>query len=182
MIPAGYMAKRVVTRPDWLEAAQVADVYSVSGCTSEEFTEYIKYWKHNGWWFFDSPQAILELARRESIDLAGTTLFFYEVHDQQFVDDSSSWEPVHPEPSLETQVAIPASPTLQGYDVVTFQAGTSPECSPLSCNGMAADVTTNEHCLLPSLDIARGLLEAGTFKNSEPGPFRILAVYSVAWP
>ena len=68
------------------------------------------------------------------------------------------------------------------YDVVNFTAQTSPECSPLSCNAVAAEVETNAHCLLQSFDQARMLLENGTFKYSEPGPYRIFAVYSVAWP
>ncbi len=50
MIPVGYMAKRVSKKPDWLQAAQVIDIYSVSGCVSEDFADYIDYWKHNGYW------------------------------------------------------------------------------------------------------------------------------------
>lgn len=69
-----------------------------------------------------------------------------------------------------------------GYDVVTFSTGNSAECSPLSCNSVAREVGTNEHCLLICLEEAKRLLEEGKFKNSEPGPFRIFAVYSVPWP
>jgi len=32
MIPVGYMAKRVIKKPDWLKATNVIDVYSVSSC------------------------------------------------------------------------------------------------------------------------------------------------------
>jgi hypothetical protein len=78
-------------------------------------------------------------------------------------------------------VIVPAHRTLEGYDVVSFYAKTSPECSPLSCNGMAVDVETNEHCLLRSLEDAKQLLEDGRFSGSEPGPYRIFAVYSVDW-
>jgi hypothetical protein len=53
MIPAGYMAKRVYKRPDWLKAPHVAEIYSVSGRISEDFADYINYWKHNGYWYFD---------------------------------------------------------------------------------------------------------------------------------
>jgi hypothetical protein len=52
------MAKRVVKKPDWLKATDVDDLYSVSSCFSEDFTDYINYWKHNGYWFFDSPEII----------------------------------------------------------------------------------------------------------------------------
>jgi hypothetical protein len=41
MIPAGYMFKKVISRPAWLKAADVDDVFSLSGCISENFTDYI---------------------------------------------------------------------------------------------------------------------------------------------
>src|SRR5687768_15530772 len=76
MIQAGYMAKRVVKRPEWLNANQVVDVYSVSNCNSKDFADYINYWKHNGFWFFDSPEIIYALARENSIDITDTQRFF----------------------------------------------------------------------------------------------------------
>src|SRR5215217_8053583 len=84
MVPAGYMAKRVVTRPDWLGAASVSSIYSVSGCIAENFADYINFWKHNGYWLFDSPEIITAIARENNIDLAATVLFFYEVYQLQF--------------------------------------------------------------------------------------------------
>jgi hypothetical protein len=39
MMPVGYMAKRVSVRPDWIKVERVADVYSVSGCVSEDFAD-----------------------------------------------------------------------------------------------------------------------------------------------
>ena len=124
MVPAGYMAKRVVARPDWLPAERVSTIYSISGCISHNFADYIGFWKHNGYWLFDSPNIV----------------------------------------------------------TTSFSMQTSPECSPLSCNSLAAEVETNTRCLLQSFEQARALLEHGTFNNSEPGPFRIFAVYSVEWP
>src|SRR5882762_11680399 len=67
---------------------------------------------------------------------------------------------------------------LEGYDVVCFTVRTSPECSPLSCNPLAETIPVNEHCLLSSLEEAVRLIERGAFNNSEPGPYRIFAVYS----
>jgi predicted nicotinamide N-methyase len=43
MIPAGYMAKHIAIRPEWLKAERVVDIYSVSNCVSEDFADYIKY-------------------------------------------------------------------------------------------------------------------------------------------
>jgi len=53
--------------------------------------------------------------------------------------------------------------------VVTFFAKTSPECSPLSCNGMAKEIRTNEHCLLATFEEAYDKLTNGAFKEAEPG-------------
>jgi len=81
MVPAGYMAKRVVARPDWLPAERVPSIYSVSGCVSHDFTDDIEFWKHNGYWLFDSPDIITDIARKNNIDLDETMLFFCEVYD-----------------------------------------------------------------------------------------------------
>jgi hypothetical protein len=182
MVPAGYMAKRVCARPEWLTAPQVVDIYSVSHCVSRDFASWIPYWKHNGYWFFDSPEVIEHVAREEGVELQGARLFFYELYEQEFDEIEETWADVGPEPSFPTQVIVPPEKVLQGYDVVSFQAGTSAECSPLSCNHLAAEVETNSHCLLVTLERAKQLLEGGVFTGSEPGPFRVFAVYSVAWP
>lgn len=182
MIPVGYMAKRVSVRPEWIKSERVVDIYSVSGCISRAFADYIKYWKHNGYWFFDSPAIILELAQQSSIDLTGTRLFYYEAHELEFDDGEGRWTAFEREPSFTTHVVLPTEKALEGYDVVTFSVGTSAECSPLSCNALATEVETNPHCLLASFERAQQLLEEGKFKNTEPGPYRIFAVYSTGWP
>ena len=178
MIAAGYMAKRILSRPEWIKAPRVADVYSVSYCISEAFCDYIQHWKHNGYWFFDSPVLIREIATAKSIDLLAHRLFYYEVYGLQFDEERRVWQPFEPDPAFTTNVELPAYKQLLGFDVVSFDAQTAPECSPLSCNNLAESIGVNEHCLLPSLDSARKLLEGGAFDNSEPGPFRVFAVYS----
>ena len=182
MIPLGYMAKRVKARTEWIHVTGVVDIYSVSACVSKDFADYINFWKHNGYWFFDSPQVIVELAHKISIDVTGTKLFFYEAYESEFDADRSEWVAFQPELSIKTDVLLPDIRELEGFDVVTFSARTSAECSPLSCNSLAERVQTNEHCLLATLENARQLLEDGAFENTEPGPYRIFAVYSTEWP
>ncbi len=182
MIPVGYMAKRVDARPQWIKAERVSDIFSVSGCVSKNFADYINYWKHNGYWFFDSPRIIQQLAQQNAIDLTGTKLFYYEVHDREFDDTEGQWVTFEPESSFKTEVVSPSEKALEGYDVVTFSVRTSAECSPLSCNSLASEVETNQHCLLSPFERAQQLLEEGKFKNTEPGPYRIFAVYSTQWP
>jgi len=180
MIPAGFLAKRIHSKPDWLDAAQVTDIYSVSGCVSPVFDDYVDYWKHNGFWLFDSPRVIQKIAREHSIDLTGTTLFYYEVYEKEF--DGDSWRPYGPDPSFQTAVVVPTDKHLEGYDVVTFFSRNLPECSPLSCNYLARELPTNAHCLLDSFEIAEANLTNRAFKDSEPGPYRIFSVYTVDWP
>jgi hypothetical protein len=179
MTPAGYMAKRVYTRPAWLKASHVAEIYSVSGCISENFADYVPHWKHNGYWLFDSPEVIKSIAKEDSIQLEGTSLFYYETHEMEF--DGERWDPWSPEASVTTNVVAPSNKRLEGFDVVTFWAKSSPECSPLSCNSIAEEVHTNAHCLFETFDKAEKSLNNGVFKDAEPGPYRIFSVYSVDW-
>ena len=176
------MAKKVFLKTDWLKANQVIDVYSISNCMSNDFADYIQYWKHNGYWFFDSPVIIQHLAIDNEIDLSNTKLFYYEVFEQEYDHKYQKWRLFKPVSEFNTNVIEPESEKLEGFDIVTFYTGSSPEHSPLSCNGLAESIVTNEHCLLNTLEEAKDLLEKGIFNNSEPGPYRIFAVYSTEWP
>ncbi len=184
LVPAGYLAKRIARKPDWLHSDRVVDVYSLSNCVSRDFADYVEFWKHNGCWLFDSPEKIEEVAREDAVDLAGTTLYYYEIYHHQFDGNEKKWKPFEPEASFGVNVLIPAEKRLEGFDVATLFAGSTPECSPLSCNNLAGSIRTNEHCLIESLDQAIEELEAGSFENSEPGPYRIFAVYTLpfSWP
>jgi hypothetical protein len=179
-MPAGYLYKRVTARPDWLTAPGVIDVLSVSGCVSPAFMDYINHWQHNGFWLFDTPAAMGALAAAEGVDLAGHRLFYYETLRQAFDDGDGCWVDVEPEPSVPVDVAVPPRAVLRGFDVVSFSMGNAPECSPLSCNGLAADIPVNAHCLMTDGNAARAAIDAGRFTHSEPGPYRIMAVYEVA--
>ena len=177
MIPAGFLAKKVAPRHDWLAATGVEDLYSVSGCLSKNFVDYVPHWKHNGYWLFNSAAGVVALACELSIDLSDCRLFYYEVYELEFDEETMKWQAFEPEP-FGTAVVPPTDWRLEGYDVVSFMPSCSPGCSPLSCNSLAETVPTNRHCLLETLDEARQLLGDGAFDNTEPGPFRILAVYS----
>ena len=178
MIPIGYMAKNVARRPAWLNAPEVQDIYSASNCVSSDFLDYIKFWRHNGYWLFDHPQIIRTLAQENDVDLNDLTFFYYEAYKDEFDEETKQWQGFEPSDFL-TNVILPTQKRLQGYDVVTFSNGTNPECSPLSCNHLASEIKTNTHCLLESFEEAKQSLESGQFDNSEPGPFRVFAVYTI---
>ncbi|PCI46599.1 MAG: hypothetical protein COB51_06895 [Moraxellaceae bacterium] len=179
MIPVGYMYKTVREKPDWLETDQVLDIYSVSSCISEDFDDWINYWKHNGYWFFDTPQLIEQLAAANRVDLSGMSLFFYTVYEFQWNDKTNQWEEFKPEQSFQTNVLTPKKATSQGFDVTSFSSQSSAECSPLSCNNLARDIKVTNHCLFSHFDDAKRMLESGGFDQCEPGPYRIFEVYRV---
>jgi hypothetical protein len=174
------MAKRPCKRPEWLHVPHIAEIYSVSNSGCKDFADYIQYWRHNGYWFFDSPQVIKTVAEENAIDIAGTMLFYYEAHELEF--DGENWNVYAPEPSFPTDVIMPAEKKLEGFDVVNFTAGTSPECSGLCCSSLAEELPTNRHCLFTTFEEAESYLAKGAFNDSEPGPYRIFAVYSTHWP
>jgi len=174
------MAKLVATRPEWLSSLEIHDIYSLSSCISDDFGDYTDFWKHNGYWLFDSPRAIREVATVNAIDLTGTALFFYEIYGQEF--DDGAWFDFSPVKGLDIHVIRPKAKQLRGFDIVSFSAGQRPECSPLSCNSLAEQIQVNQHCLLASFDEAYKALADGKFERCEPGPYRIFSVYSVEWP
>ena len=176
MTPAGYLYKKVEKKSDWFNAENIKDIYSLSPHISKNFTDYIDYWLHNGYWLFDSPDIMEEIIRKENIKLGEMTLFYYEVHELEY--DDGEWAPFLPEKSFTTNIKVPDNKILEGFDVVTFSCRTTPECSPLSCCNLAGKIQVNEHCLLESFQDAEKALSSGFFDNSEPGPFRIFAVYS----
>lgn len=113
------------------------------------------------------------------IETTDLTLFYYEAFDHQFDAKMGAWLPFAPESSFTTNVEVPMAKTLRGVDVVTFIAQTSPECSPLSCNGLAREMPVNRFCLFDDFASAYEAVAAGKFNDSEPGPYRIFAVYTV---
>jgi hypothetical protein len=180
MIPAGYLYKQVSPRGDWLGRPELPQrIYSMCPCISNYFVEYVDLWRHNGFWLFDRPEIMEDIAAERGISLSGLTCFYYEEYDLEYDTEGDRWSRVTPEESISTAVEPPTNSALQGYDIVTFSMGHSPECSPLSCNGIAAEVPVNDNCLFDSFDDAKRALESGLFRNAEPGPYRIVAVHTV---
>lgn len=173
------MYKKLASRPDWVKASKVDDIYSVSKCISDDFCDWINFWQHNGYWFFDDLEIIRKIATDNRIDLASMKPFYYRVYPKQWDADSSKWFTFSPEESFSTDVLEPTAPKVEGFDVVTYSCQTSAECSPLSCNSLADALPTNSHCLFETLEMARSALESNSFDRAEPGPYRIVEVNSL---
>lgn len=179
MIPLGYMWKLIPTeRPDWIKAPAVRDVYSVSDCVNDNIEDAASVWRRNGYSFFNAPEDLMSMISADGIRIRGALLFYYEAYELEF--DGQGWCRFKPDECSETSVLVPERKRLEGFDVVAFCDGPNSH-SPLSCNGVAADVRTNDHCLFATEEDALTSLAAGLFADSEPGPYRIYAVYTVDW-
>ena len=179
MIAVGYMYKAVAQKPEWLRADHVRDIYSASGCVSEDFSDWLNLWRHNSFWLFDSPRIIEKIAKEHGVCLDAMTLFFYQAYEQQWDIDLKEWMPYAPRSGFPLQIQQPKSSSIAGYDLTSYSNQTNAECSPLSCNHLAERVSVSEHCLLHSFDEAKALVETGALDDCEEGPYRILEVHTV---
>jgi hypothetical protein len=179
MLPLGYTCKRATARPEAFPPQHVADILSLSDCISHNFTDWYSNEEHNGYYLFDSPSVIASLAEEYGVPLTGSRLLYFEAFEHEYDEEKGSWSPFSPNPSFVTHVEVPERKVLQGFDVACFEAGSAPGCSPLSCNDLANSIPVNEHCLIRTLEEARDALEQRRFEKGEPGPYRIVAVYTV---
>ena len=179
MIAAGYLYKKVESIPHWLKAEGVLDIYSVSNCVSNDFCDYINYWKHNGFWLFDNLKIMEDIASENGLSLNGMMSFYYRVHPFQWVSNKRGWELFEPESWFNTEVIEPTASNLEGFDIVTYSAQSSAECSPLSCNGLAQTIHVNDHCLLDTFENAKKVIDSSMLKEAEPGPYRIFEAHTL---
>ena len=177
MIPAGYLYKQIA-EPDGIGCSNVTKVYAVSNCISKNFTHYVPYWKHNQYWFFNTPEDMDSIILQQKIT-GEFELLFYELYEKEFDEEEQAWLEFTGEASFGYDVKLPLRKELLGFDIVNYTLGTSPQCSPLSCNLLCREVDVNEHCLLDDLARAIQLTETLNEKRAEPGPYRILAVHRV---
>jgi hypothetical protein len=111
MIPVGYMAKRISPAPEGLALPEVRDVYSVSDCVNDDFADYVNFYQHNSWWFFNSPDVIHSTSREHSIDLGDTHLFYYEVYELEYHKGHwrsfSPWNDIHVSHCQQKSTSLP---------------------------------------------------------------------------
>jgi hypothetical protein len=176
MIPGGYFARRVMPRPESLHAPGVREICSVSECMSPGAPDWMRQWRHNGFgWFNTVDDALAAVPGEERRQFR---LFAYRIHPEVFRGRErmavTSPADVRPAPLPDGFVSL-------GYDSASrsSEAGLGLECSPLSCNGLASELTVNEHCLFPTLDAA--LAGAGRFalEQPEPGDYYVVEVLEV---
>ena len=118
LTPAGYLYKTVAVPAAGMDLPDnVTAIHSVSGCISKDFADYTSHWLHNGYWLFDHPQPMHEIAAEDEIDLSEMALFYYEIYEQEFDDTTRTWMAFVPdglpvrvaEPETKTRLVLPSS-------------------------------------------------------------------------
>lgn len=170
----GYFPKRVAAAPDWLEAAGVKEVCSVSECLSPGPEGWINRWLHNEMFAFDDEQIAWGMVPGGSSD-ATFRMFASCLFPVQF--DGGEQVPFAI-PPLAVR-SLPDGYRRLGYDVVSRSCGLTFECSPLTCNYAANKVKVNEHCLVDCCDEAFRLaaLFSRPEEGYEPGPYFVVEVW-----
>ncbi len=162
----GFLAKKIVSRPNWLKCSAVQEVCSVSECISAGPPDRIDSWVHNDVGFYDTEDLALTVVpeqEREEYDLFAYRIWPLRFHEELAEEE---WNPV------EKWAELPEEPELSrygriGYDLVGNDLSDFFECSPLSCNGVAGEIEVNQFCLIDDHDDA---IEVGRrFGRSDSG-------------
>ena len=156
----------------WNDSESVHEICSVSDCVAQGPSGWIEYWLHNDLGFFNTQSDAYKIMP------SGNNLFqifAYRLLLLEFSDGHSG-----PLKSLNLPVdPLPENFTSLGFDIVNRTVSDSFECSPLSCNGLAAEIPVNQYCLVDSLDVAIDLAMRFSLEKPEPGPYFVLEVFRV---
>jgi hypothetical protein len=173
MVDAGFFAKRIAPKPEFLRAPGVREICSVSQCISSGPEKWIDLWLHNDLgWFNRIADAVCVIPALENSQYR---VFAYRLYPEVFT--KSGRVPfvnpgnVQPEP-------IPGGFRRLGFDSASKSMASvlGLECSPLSCNGMAAELAVNEFCLFAELSDAIAGAERFAAEQPEPGDYYVVEV------
>jgi hypothetical protein len=173
VIDAGYFPKQIMPRTGWLQAPSVHEICSASRCISHAPDDWVDRWLHNEFgWFNHLADALAVIPP----DQRGTyRLFAYRIFPTCFRGGVQQAilvpADVHPDPIPSTFISL-------GFDSInkSMESVLGFECSPLSCNGMAAEIMTNAHCLFGSLEEAVSGATRFSIEQPEPGDYYVVEV------
>ena len=168
----GYFPKKVMERPEWLRVPGVKTIRSVSDCMSSGPDDWINKWAHNEMWVYSSIATALSVVPEGE---RGE----YEIHAYRML--AARWDEGREiEISISEIKTEPLTGAFEniGFDVVSIENGVAGfGHSPLSCNRMAEEIATNEHCLLDDLETAKRTAMQFSQGKVEPGPYYVVQVF-----
>lgn len=190
----GFRVKEVSRDTAWLHrfggfATKVVEICSVRDCLGHAPEGWEGRWDFNEAACYDTEQ--IALATIPPADNNAYELFAYRMFPLEFhktgaraIDVWEQWgriPPPHPPPGPELGDYVRI-----GYDLAGGPKMDLPEgrvsmlgvgcCSPLSCNGLAAEYEVNRYCLIDDLQEAIRAGEHFGRTEPEPGPFYLYEV------
>lgn len=183
----GFCTKRYTPPPPWPGfewPARIEEICSVSECMADRPPGWVDRWRFNRAFCWDAAQVALDCvptgARGE-----------YQVYAYHAIPllFSKEGEPTEVPPDALYFGDLPALPpapdlsgyTFLGYDVVGYWDVAlrvlGHGCSPLSCNGLAAEYPVNRYCLLDSVEDALRAAQAFALGGAESGPYIVFLVW-----
>ena len=166
----------------WFPPARsgVEVVCSVSDCLTERPAGWVDRWDFNRAHCYDSEAAAL--ATIPPGEEERYACFAYWLVPCVLGDDGKP-ERVDPDDVFAAGLrSLPAQPGTDrgyerlGYDVVSVGSSEGFECSPLSCNGMAGEITVNRYCLLDDVEHALRVARRFDEEQPEPGDYFVVEV------
>lgn len=173
MIDAGYFVKQIVPRPEWLQAPSVREICSASDCISAAPKDWVDHWLHNEFGWFNCVTDALAVIPSDHHEMY--RLFAYRMFPALSRGGAQQGilipPDVHPDPIPPTFISL-------GFDSISksMECVLGFECSPLSCNSMATEIITNEHCLFGSLNQAISGATRFSIEQPEPGDYYVVEV------
>jgi hypothetical protein len=166
---AGYFPKTTGVPPGWIASDRVEEICSVSHCINSGPDGWIDKWLHNELGFFNTRSDAVAVTRG---DADSFNIFAYRLLPFRFKDGNAEPFAI----ALFHVEQLPSSFVSLGFDAVSKSVSAFFECSPLSCNNMAAEAPVNRYCLLETLEEAMALAQRCSLEEGEPGPYYVLEV------
>jgi hypothetical protein len=177
----GYGVRRTRPPAGWAPdiSARVDEICSVSDCVNSRPEGWVERWDYNHAGCYPTGEAALATTR----GARGFQLLAYVLVEWK-LDASGAVTRIDADTIFTAgdlpREALPGDYVSIGFDVVS-RAVDDPrrvgfDCSPLSCNSMAREVTVNRHCLVDDLEVALQLARAWDREMPEPGPFFVVQV------
>jgi hypothetical protein len=173
MIDAGYFPKVVALPPASLNVPGVHEICSVSTCISSGPDNWFNQWRHNEFGWFNSVENAWSVV--PDSERARHRMFAYRIALTRF----RKGEPLEVAVPADAHPApIPATFDSLGYDAISksHESVLGFECSPLSCNAMAAEISVNAYCLLNMESSATDTAKAFSISEPEPGDYYVVEV------
>ena len=163
--PIGYLAKRTKKCLDHT-LGSVEEICSVSCCLSKAPPGARELWRHNTMSLYASEALALGVIPAEQ-DREAYDFYAYFMPPVAF-DDGAPRDLNQDERNALSGATTDVEPVgsdylLLGWDIVTnwvgWADGQAFECSPLTCNGLAKEITTNRYGLIDGLERAFALVQ-----------------------